>query len=160
VNLVMEPTEGDEMTRRPVALDEPLLTRALLRRLLVLTPAIVAVVLGWFAWRLHDGVALEVARSEAFTLLVICEWFNVLNCRSEHRSAFDRSVLRNPWLVAGLAAGNLLQVGVIFLPPANHIFHTTPFDLTIVFALGVVGSAVLWIEELRKLAAALQRRSA
>lgn len=50
VNLVMEPAEGDEMSQRPIALDEPLLTRSMLRRLLVLTPAIVAVVLGWFAW--------------------------------------------------------------------------------------------------------------
>ncbi len=162
VNLVMEPAEGDEMDHRPIALDEPLLPRALLRRMLVLTPVIVAVVLGWFAWRLDHGVALDAARSEAFTLLVICEWFNVLNCRSEHRSAFDRSVLHNHWLVAGLLAGNLLQVAVIFFPPANHVFHTTPFDLSIVIALGIAGSAVLWVEELRKLvrrrrmAAALQ----
>lgn len=82
--------------------------------------------------------------------LVICEWFNVLNCRSGRHTAFDRSVLRNPWLIAGLVAGNLLQIAVIFLPTANHIFHTTPFDLTIVVALGVAGSAVLWAEELRK----------
>jgi Ca2+-transporting ATPase len=82
---------------------------------------------------------------------VICEWFNVLNCRSDHRSAFDRSVLRNRWLVAGLVVGNLLQVGVIFLPAANRVFHTAPFDLGIVLALGVAGSAVLWVEELRKL---------
>jgi magnesium-transporting ATPase (P-type) len=110
VNLVMEPAEGDEMREPPAAVDQPLLARALVFRLAFLTPLIVAVVLGWYAWRWHAGVPLDMVRSETFTLLVVCEWWNVLNCRSNLRSAFDRSVLRNRWLIGGLVVGNLLHV--------------------------------------------------
>jgi Ca2+-transporting ATPase len=90
-------------------------------------------------------------QTETFTVLAVCQWFNVLNCRSERRSALNLSLLINPWLVGGLVLGNLLQVAVVFLPPLNRIFHTVPFSLTEVLAIGVVASLVLWVEESRKL---------
>jgi hypothetical protein len=42
-------------------------------------------------------------RTETFTLLAICEWFNVLNCRSELKSALHLGVLRNlcNWVATG-----------------------------------------------------------
>ncbi|MBZ0231399.1 MAG: HAD-IC family P-type ATPase, partial [Deltaproteobacteria bacterium] len=159
VNLVMEPAEGDEMRRPPVAVDEPLLTRTMLGRLALMTPVIVAVVLGWFAWRLEHGVPVEIARTEAFTLLVVCEWFNVLNCLSERRSALRLSVLRNHWLIGGLVVGNLLQIAVVFVPALNPIFYTVPLDPGVVVALGLAGSTVLWVEELRKLVSRSLARS-
>ena len=160
VNLVMEPAEGDEMRAPPVRADEPLLTRAMLQRLLVLTPTIVAIVLGWFAWRLRiDGAPLAEVRSEAFTLLVVCEWFNVLNCRSQLHSALDRRGLANRWLVGGLVAGNLLQVAVIFVPAFQGVFHTQAFAAPTVLAIGAAASVVLWVEELRKVIARRARSS-
>ncbi len=151
VNLVMEPPEGDEMKRRPVSRDEPLLSRILLTRMAFMVPAIVASTLGWFLVRTAAGVPEAQVRTETFTLLAICEWFNVLNCRSEVKSALTLGVLRNPWLVGGLVIGNLLQVAVVFWAPLGQVFHTVPISLETVVALAVVGSLVLWIEELRKL---------
>ena len=151
VNLAMEPAEGDEMTRRPIPRREPLLTRVLLARMAFIVPAIVIVTLGWFAYRTAEGVPPAQVRTETFTLLAICEWYNVLNCRSERASALSLDVLRNHWLIGGLVVGNLLQVAVVFWAPLNAVFYTTPFELEIVLALGVVGSLVLWVEELRKL---------
>ena len=151
VNLVMEPAEGDEMRRRPIARDEPLLTRLLLTRTVFMVGAIVASTLGWFMARTAAGVPAAQVQTETFTLLAICEWFNVLNCRSETRSALTLGVLGNPWLLGGLIAGNLLQVAVVFWTPLGGVFHTVPFGVEQVIALGVVGSLVLWVEELRKL---------
>jgi magnesium-transporting ATPase (P-type) len=151
VNLVMEPPEGDEMRRRPTSPDEPLLSRMLLTRMGFMVPAIVASTLGWFIVRTVAGVPEVQVRTETFTLLAICEWFNVLNCRSESKSALTLGVLRNPWLVGGLVIGNLLQVAVVFWSPLGRVFHTVPLSLEGVVELGVVGSLVLWVEELRKL---------
>ncbi len=160
VNLIVEPAEGDEMQRPPVAPDEPLLARGALMRVAVMTLAIVASTLGWFVWRLSSGVPLAVAQTETFTLLAVCEWFNVLNCRSERRSALTLSLLRNPWLLGGLVAGNLLQVAVVYLPAMNALFHTVPFGLQPVLAIGAAGSLVLWAEEARKLASRSRGRRA
>jgi Ca2+-transporting ATPase len=116
-----------------------------------MTPAIVTSTLGWFVYRLSLGVPFSQVRTETFTVLAVCQWFNVLNCRSERRSALNLSLLINPWLVGGLVVSNLLQVAVVFLPPLNRVFHTVPFSPTEVVAIGVAASLVLWVEELRKL---------
>jgi magnesium-transporting ATPase (P-type) len=151
VNLVMEPPEGDEMRQRPISADEPLLTRLLLTRMAFMVPAIVLSTLGWFMARTAAGIPAAQVQTETFTLLAVCEWFNVLNCRSERKSAFTMSLLGNRWLLGGLVVGNLLQVAVVFWTPLGRVFHTVPFSLTEVIALGIVGSLVLWVEEVRKL---------
>ena len=151
VNLVLEPPEGTEMQRPPIPRDEPLLDRVMLGRFITMVPTITLVTLGWFVARTHAGVPTAQVQTETFTLLAICEWFNVLNCRSDTASGLTWSVLRNRWLVAGLVVGNLLQVAAVFWRPLGEVLHTVPFDLTIVLALGAAGSLVLWVEEIRKL---------
>jgi Ca2+-transporting ATPase len=159
VNLIMEPAEGDEMRSPPIPSDEPLISRDLVHRIGFMTPAIVTSTLGWFAARIAADVPLVQVQSETFTLLVVCAWFNVLNCRSQTRSALDLGLLRNPWLMGGLLAGNLLQMAVIFLAPLNAIFHTVAFGWREVLAIGAVGSLVLWVEEARKLLVRRRQRT-
>ncbi len=153
VNLVMDPAEGDEMKRPPISSREPLLTPALLSRMAFMTPSIVASTLGWFVYRLSMGLPFAQVQTETFTVLAVCQWFNVLNCRSETRSALSASILDNPWLVAGLVASILLQGAVVFFRPLGEVFHTVPFDLETGGAIIVVASLVLWVEEARKLVA-------
>jgi len=151
VNLIMEPAEGDEMKQRPISSREPLLTRSMLSRLVFMTPAIAISTFGWFAYRLSSGVPFPQAQTETFTVLAVCQWFNVLNCRSERRSALSLSLLKNPWLIGGLVVSNLLHIAVVFWTPLAEVFHTVPIDLHEVLAIGAVASLVLWVEELRKL---------
>jgi magnesium-transporting ATPase (P-type) len=160
VNLIMEPAEGDEMVQPPISPREPLLTRLLLTRIAFMTPTIVLVTLGWFVLRGAQGVPEAQVRTETFTLLAVCEWFNVLNCRSERASALSLGLLRNRWLLGGLLLGNALQALVVFWNPLGRIFYTVPISLPSVLMLGLVGSLVLWIEELRKLAARRRRSRA
>jgi Ca2+-transporting ATPase len=150
VNLIMEPAEGEEMDRAPIARDEPLLNRTLLHRMAFMTPVIAASTLGWFVYRFSLGLPFAQVQTETFTVLAVCQWFNVLNCRSDHRTALSLDLLRNPWLIGGLVIGNLLQIAVVYLPALNRVFHTVPFSWNEVVAIGVVASAVLWVEELRK----------
>lgn len=151
VNLIMEPAEGNEMTRPPVPLDEPLLDRNLLRRMPLMVVASVISTFGWFWYRSHQGIAPEVVQTETFTMLVVCQWFNVLNCRSATQSVFSRSIFKNRWLVLGLVLANLLHFLVIYLEPLGRFFHTVPISFHEVFEIGLVASLVLWVEELRKL---------
>ncbi len=151
VNLIMEPAEGDEMQQKPISPREPLLNRVLLTRMAFMTPAIAGSTLGWFVYRLSLGVPFPQVQTETFTVMAVCQWFNVLNCRSETRSALNLSILKNPWLIGGLVLGNVLHAAVVFLPALNNVFHTVPFSLKEVVAIGAVASLVLWVEELRKL---------
>jgi len=152
VNLVMDPPDGDELRRPPVARQDRLLDAQMLRRLAWMVPLTAAIVFGWFAWRSSQGVALELVQTETFTLLVMCQWFNVLNCRSATRSAFDRSLIRNPWLLGGLALSVGLQGLVLYAPPLNALFHTVPLPASTLMLLVPAASLCLWVEEMRKLA--------
>jgi Ca2+-transporting ATPase len=150
VNLIMEPPEGDEMRRPPIPPGEPLLTRGLLGRMAFMTPTIALATLGYFAWHLANGAPFAQAQTGTFTVLAVCQWFNVLNCRSERRSALTLDLLKNSWLLGGLVLGNVLHIAVVFLPPLNATFHTVPLPWSEVFAIGAAGSLVLWVEEARK----------
>ena len=158
VNLIMEDLEGDEMRRRPIPANEPLLTRPMLGRLAVMVASSVTAIFSFFLWRLSSGVPFELVQTETFTLVAVCQWFNVLNCRSATQSVLNFGLFKNPWLVGGLLLGNLLHALVIYTEPLNRVFHTVPIPLADVFLIGLVGSSVLWAEELRKLCA--RRRAA
>lgn len=150
INLIMEPAEGDEMRAPPTPRRKSLIDREILSRMALLTPTMAVSTLGWFVWRIGENVPFAQAQTEAFTILAVCQWFNVLNCRSSRKSAFDRGILRNPWLLGGLLAGNALQFAVIYWSPLGALFHTVPIDVHEFFAIGLVASAVLWVEEGRK----------
>jgi magnesium-transporting ATPase (P-type) len=153
VNLVMEPAEGDEMAEPPVPRHEALVPRALFGRMLVMTATITAVTLGWYVFRTRAGIPPPQVATETFTLLTICEWYNVLNCRSALHSALSASILRNPWLLGGILAGCVLQWLVVYVPPLGRVFKTVPLSLADALSLAALGSLVLWVEELRKLVA-------
>ncbi|MEY4483943.1 MAG: hypothetical protein RL693_1395 [Verrucomicrobiota bacterium] len=113
VNLVMEEREGNEMQRPPTPAGEPLVNRTMLQRMMVMASASVVSVFGYFVWRLSTDASLEQVRSETFTVLAVCQWFNVLNCRNELKSAFNLGFLKNYWLLGGLMVGNALHFLVI-----------------------------------------------
>jgi Ca2+-transporting ATPase len=158
VNLVMDPPDGDEMRRRPVPRDDRLLGRRMLQRVALMTPMIAAVTFGWFAWRLSQGVPEAVVRTETFTVLAMCQWFNVLNCQSATASALGPRLLRNHWLVGGLTLSVALQAAVLYVPAMNALFHTVPLPPASLLPLLALASLVLWAEELRKLVVLSARR--
>ncbi len=158
VNLVMDPPDGDEMKRAPVPRDVPLVDGPMLARVALMALATVVVTFGWFAWRLGVGVDIAQVRTETFTLLAMCQWFNVLNCQSATRSALRLRLLENPWLLGGLVLSVLLQAAVLYAPPMNAMFHTVPLPAAALLPLLALASVVLWAEELRKLVARLRRR--
>lgn len=150
VNLVMDPPDGHDMRRAPVPRHDALLSRELLMRVALMTPLIAAVTFGWFAWRLASGAPEAVVRTETFTVLAMCQWFNVLNCQSATASALGLGILRNPWLIGGLTLSVLLQGLVLYAPPMNALFHTVPLPPASLLPLVGLASMVLWAEELRK----------
>ncbi len=151
VNLIMDPPEGDEMERKPMTLAEPLLTRALLKRVLLMTPVMAASTFGYFIWRLAADIPFAQVQTETFTVLAACQWFNVLNCQSATQSVFSNRLIKNKWLIGGLLIGILLQFSVIYSETMNKLFHTVPIPPADFLPIIAAASLVLWFEESRKL---------
>ena len=157
VNLVMDPPDGDEMQRAPVPRNDRLLDGAMLWRIASLTPIAVAATFGWYVWRQANGLPYDIVRTETFTVLALCQWFNVMNCQSATRSALQFGIFRNRWLMGGLALSIVLQAAVLYWTPLNRLFHTVPIPLADLLPIVAVASGVLWMEEVRKWVVRLRR---
>lgn len=148
--MILEPSEGDEMNHLPIPRDEPLLNRPILKRMAFMVPTMTFCTLFYFIYRLSSEFSFAQVQTGTFTMLVACQWFNTLNCRSETRSGLTE-LFTSRWLSWGLLASSLLQMSCVFSPFLNRLFHTVPLPISEVFFIGILASLVLWVEELRKL---------
>lgn len=152
INLIMEEGEGDEMHQPPPSVQDAILSSSILKKMAVVTPALAAILLGYFLLRYYQQIPLPLVQTEVFTLFAFCAWFKVLSCRSETKSAFKKSLLSNKYLIWGLISGVILQLLVLYLPIFNELFHTVPLSGQTMLKLFVIASAILWIDELLKMA--------
>jgi Ca2+-transporting ATPase len=85
----------------------------------------------------------------AFTTLMLFQIFNVVNARSDERSAFVH-LFTNAWLWVAMAASVMLQVLVVHVPFLQRAFGTMPLSLGDWAFCVAVASSVLWLRELSK----------
>jgi magnesium-transporting ATPase (P-type) len=102
------------------------------------------------AWLGAGPHSLELARTAAFTVLVLTQLFNCFNARSATVSAF-KAAFSNHWLWAAVALSAALQVAVVHLPFLNLAFGTVPLSASQWGVCVAMASGVLWFGEGRKL---------
>jgi Ca2+-transporting ATPase len=142
------------MDRAPRPADEPILTR---RRWSAIGLAAVVMAVGTlavFMWapgpEAEAGVA-SIAGTMGFNTFVLFQFFNILNVRSENTSVFSRMLFSNKSLWISLATVLFLQIGVTHVSFMQSLFETTSLSLSEWAVCVAVASAILWVEEIRKL---------
>jgi Ca2+-transporting ATPase len=85
----------------------------------------------------------------SLTVLAVFQWFNIWNCRSDRESAFS-NMFSNPYLVLALVVAILLHLFALHNPIMQSLLKTTPLDLNQWVQVLLVGSSILWVEEIRK----------
>ena len=152
-SLGVEAVDKDVMKRPPRKRNDPVLTRALITR--VLTQAFIIMAGTLLVYRremLADGDVTRRDTTMTFTCFVLFDMFNALTCRSESKSVVRGEVglLSNTlfnWAVSLSLAGQLL---VIYLPWLQEVFQTEAISLKDVAGLVILCSAVFWVDEVRK----------
>ncbi|MBY0286303.1 MAG: cation-transporting P-type ATPase [Mycobacteriaceae bacterium] len=148
--LAFEPKEDGIMNRPPRDPGQPLLTRALVGRILLVSSLLVAGAWWLFEWELANGAALAEARTAALNLFVTVEAFYLFSCRSLTRSAWRIGLFTNRWLIVGVATQAVAQLAITYLPGMNTVFQTAPLDVGAwlrIFAIAVVVSVVVGAEK-------------
>ena len=92
---------------------------------------------------------LPYAQTMAFTTLMLFQMFNVVDARSDERSAFTR-VFTNKWLWMAIGVSVLLQVAVVYVPLLQRAFGTVPLSAIDWLRCVAVASSVLWLTEVKK----------
>ena len=77
-----------------------------------------------FMFHLYKDVDIRLARTIAFTTLVVLEIVRVQIIRMSHNEKF----FSNSWLVAALALSLAMQLAVIYTP-LSSLFHTAPLNV-------------------------------
>jgi P-type Ca2+ transporter type 2C len=158
--LGVDPTSEDAMRRAPRPVRERILTPTRLGRLLFFATImgtgtlLVLVFAPGGAERAGDPT---VAGTMAFTTFIFFQMFNILNVRSEQHTVFRRDTLRNDKLWLAIGAVLTLQVVAVQVEPARQLFDLTSLTFTQWAVCAAVASVILWLEELRKLAASAIR---
>ena len=86
---------------------------------------------------------LRYGQTMAFNTLMLAQMFNVLNSRSDERSAFDQP-FTNAWLWVALATSIALQALVIHVPVLQHAFGTVGLSGRDWMVSAAAASSVLW----------------
>ncbi len=105
-----------------------------------------------------DGAGnLRYAQTMSFTTLMLFQIFNVVNARSDERSAFAR-LFSNLWLWTAIAGSLALQVLVVHVPVLQRAFGTTALSARDWAFCLAVASSVLWLREASKVLTRLSAR--
>lgn len=125
IPLMTEKGEDDIMKKPPRDVSEPLLSKRILIRVLMMAVTMGFATVVVFTGGLFTGT-FERARTMAFAFLIIFQWFNALNARSLEKSIFRGNFFENKYLFVGIFAGAVLTLGAIYLPLLQSVFRTLP----------------------------------
>ncbi|EQC39458.1 calcium-transporting P-type ATPase, PMR1-type [Saprolegnia diclina VS20] len=150
-SLGVEPVDDDVLQEGPRSPDVPIITRAMLKRVLVSASLIVLGTLYVFVDELDD--AWHVSRRDhtmSFTTFVLFDMFNALSCRSETKSVFEIGLFSNKAFCAAVGASLVGQLMVIYVPFLQAAFQTEALSLGDLLYMTAIASSVLLVDEGRK----------
>jgi Ca2+-transporting ATPase len=149
--LAVDPPEADLMRRHPRDPRVGIFTRPVVIMLVTagVWSALANAVL--FTWLTQAGRPLEQVMAMTFVTLVLVQFFNAYNCRSD-RHSIRRSPFANTWLNVAVAWELLLLAAIAYVPFLQRAFGTYAFSLAdwglmVAFAFSIVPvvEAVKWM---------------
>jgi P-type Ca2+ transporter type 2C len=147
--IAFEPKEPGLLKHPPRPPEEPVITKRIAARMVMVAVIMVVGTLGLFLYELHN-VELIKARTMAFTTLAVFQLFNAFNARSSTQSVFRIGLFSNPYILMGVGFSFLLQVLVVHLAPLQAIFRTTALRVDEWGLIILVCSSIFIVEEIRK----------
>jgi Ca2+-transporting ATPase len=148
--LAFEASEEGIEYQRPRPRGEHIISRLMIKRLVVIGVVLALGTLAVFAWDISRGSGIGHARTEALTTMVLYQLFNVFNVRSETKSVFRMNPISNPFLFLSIVASVIAQVAVIYWQPLQAIFQTTPLSFVDWLLIVPVAFSVIVVMEMDK----------
>jgi len=151
VALAFEAGEKGVMKLPPRRPSEGLFNRKMIEQVLVGGMTMGTVCLGLWVYLVeYAGYEEVLARTLVFTLLVLMQFYHVLNCRSEFRSALRVPMKSNPILMYGMGLAFLIHVAVVNVPFMQSMLRVTALPLRYWLILGGVAAIVIVAMEVFK----------
>jgi Ca2+-transporting ATPase len=127
--LAVDPPESDLMMRKPRNPEAGIFTRSVLTMMLIGGFWTAAAILGLYIWSDHSGRSHKEAMAMTFAALIIIQFVNAYNFRSDRHSVFV-GTFSNRWLNMAILWEMLLLFAVIYVPFLQKPFGTVPLTLS------------------------------
>ncbi len=103
----------------------------------------------------NNPANIDIARTAAFTTIVMFELFIAFACRDERATLLEVGVFSNWSLILAILSSLILQIAVIYIPALQPLFKTVPLSLHDWVIILIISSTAFFAMEITKI---LQRR--
>ena len=148
VALGLEKSEPDQMRQKPRRKDTPILGKSGIATIIVLGTYTGLSSLWIFFELMETGV--ELARTTAFTAMVVFEKVSVFAFRSLRLPGRRIGWFSNPFLLLALTVTLGAQVLAVYWPPLQVLLHTVPIGVDEWTLIGIFALPILVVPELLK----------
>jgi len=151
VALAFEVGEKGVMSLPPRRPEEGIFNRKMIEQVLLggLTMAAVCLAAWWYFITRAGLTELE-ARNCLLGLMIVLQFYHVLNCRSEYRSVFRVPLRANRVLAAGMLAAFAVHLGATLWPPTQSLLRIAPLSAGRWLFLAGLSSVLLGVMEAYK----------
>ncbi|GIV11546.1 MAG: ATPase [Fimbriimonadales bacterium] len=150
VAMAFEPGDKSIMRQPPRPRHEGIISKLLWERTALVGLLIGGAGLWLFLYEYESTGSLTRAQTVALTTMVLFQNFHVGNARSEFRSAFLLSPLRNPFLLIAAITATAVHALALYLPITQFILRVEPIEWEAWRRSGLVALSVVALVELHK----------
>lgn len=136
IPLGLEPGEKNIMKRRPGRPDAPILGRLIISRMILVALCMAGIALTLYVIY-ANRYDHEYARTIVFCALVVMQWANAFNARSDYQSLFSRLRVVNVKFYVGLAIAVTLQT-LVLVGPLQDLLHVTEVAFSDLLVTGII----------------------
>lgn len=148
--LGLERAEEGIMNRPPRDPKASLLSRMLLSRMLLISGTMAVVILTIVVVLRSQGQTVAYIQTTAFMALIVAQWANALNARSEFRSALTSLKSPNYGMLVGFLVAFALQMIVMF-GPLQEAFSIVKVPVNVlIITSGIMMLAIIFVSEMHK----------
>ncbi|HUX99010.1 MAG TPA: HAD-IC family P-type ATPase [Candidatus Deferrimicrobium sp.] len=148
IALAMEPKEKGLLQQPPGSLKRRILSKNVIQ--LGLFYALIMTSGTLFVLFLFQNSPTAKIRTAIFLVLIIFQWFNAFNCRSQIKSVFTIGFFKNRILIIFLFIDIILVAILFFIPPLSLTFGLVPLRLSEWLLVVAIGASIWVLDEVRK----------
>lgn len=149
-SLGVEPVDGRVFAAKPRRASDPIVTRALMMRVVSSAALIVFGTLRVYFHELEDGLVTRRDTTMTFMTFVNFDLFHAYACRSSQLRSDELRPLDNMPFVWAVGFSFLGQLAVVYFPPLQQVFQTEALSLLDMAYIMMLASSILWLDTLRK----------
>ncbi|MFQ3548186.1 MAG: HAD-IC family P-type ATPase [Armatimonadota bacterium] len=152
LSLAFEPIEKGLMNKPPRDPNAPMLSRAVIERILLIGIWMVIVGFAIFYYEYEiKKVSIEEARTAAVAAIVFVELFYLFSARSLTANFIKVGLFTNPYVWIGTFAVTLFQLAFTYLKPMNIMFGTAPISWEIWWHILILSLPTIVIADIHKI---------